>query len=87
MASLVFGLIFIFAAPIAQLFTNDPDVISETPHALRLVFAATPILGIQLIGAAYFQAIGKAIPALMLTLTRQGFFFIPLYLFFPIILE
>jgi len=83
MASLVFGLIFIFAAPIAQLFTNDPDVISETPHALRLVFAATPILGIQLIGAAYFQAIGKAIPALMLTLTRQGFFFIPLVFILP----
>ena len=83
MASLVFGLIFIFAAPIAQLFTTDPDVISETPHALRWVFAATPILGIQLIGAAYFQAIGKAVPALLLSLTRQGFFFIPLVFILP----
>ena len=46
--------------------------------ALRWVFAATPIIGIQFIGAAYFQAIGKALPALLLTLTRQGFFFIPL---------
>ena len=40
-------------------------------------------MGIQLIGAAYFQAIGKAIPALMLTLTRQGFFFIPLVFVLP----
>jgi len=35
---------------------------------------------LQLIGAAYFQAIGKAIPALLLTLCRQGVFFIPLIL-------
>jgi len=37
-----------------------------------------PIIGIQLIGAAYFQAIGKALPALLLTLSRQGLIFIPL---------
>ena len=42
--------------------------------ALRYVFMALPIVGIQLIGAAYFQAIGKAKPALLLTLSRQGFF-------------
>jgi len=36
-----------------------------------------------LIGSAYFQAIGKAVPALLLTLTRQGFFFIPLIFILP----
>ncbi|HCO82932.1 MAG TPA: MATE family efflux transporter, partial [Arenibacter sp.] len=46
-------------------------------------FAATPIIAVQLIGAAYFQAIGKAVPALLLTLSRQGFFFIPLILILP----
>jgi Na+-driven multidrug efflux pump len=50
---------------------------------MRWVFAATPIIAIQLIGAAYFQAVGKAIPALLLTLTRQGLFFIPLILILP----
>ncbi|GAL62518.1 multi antimicrobial extrusion protein [Algibacter lectus] len=48
-----------------------------------MVFAATPIIALQLIGAAYFQAIGKATPALLLTLSRQGFFFIPLILILP----
>jgi Na+-driven multidrug efflux pump len=52
---------------------------------MRWVFAATPIIALQLIGAAYFQSIGKAVPALLLTLTRQGFFFIPLILILPII--
>jgi Na+-driven multidrug efflux pump len=50
---------------------------------MRWVFAATPIIALQLIGAAYFQAVGKAVPALLLTLTRQGFFFIPLILILP----
>ena len=58
-------------------------VLENTPSAMRWVFAATPIIAIQLIGAAYFQAVGKAIPALLLTLTRQGFFFIPLILILP----
>ena len=83
MASFVFGMIYVFAVPIAQLFTQDTEVIAQTPYALQWVFAATPILGIQLIGSAYFQAIGKAVPALLLTLTRQGFFFIPLVFILP----
>ena len=50
---------------------------------MRWVFAVTPIAAVQIIGAAYFQAIGKAIPALLLTLTRQGFIFIPLLYILP----
>jgi Na+-driven multidrug efflux pump len=59
-------------------FSDENKILNDTPSAMRWVFAATPIIGIQLIGAAYFQAIGKAMPALLLTLTRQGFFFVPL---------
>jgi len=82
MAAVVFLLIFYFADAIPYLFTSETAVVQGTPTALRWVFAALPIVGIQLIGAAFFQAIGKAVPALLLTLTRQGFFFIPLlYLF------
>lgn len=83
LASLIFAIIFVFAQPIVSVFTNDLAVISETPHAMRWVFAATPIIALQLIGAAYFQAAGKAIPALLLTLSKQGFFLIPLVLILP----
>lgn len=84
LASMIFVLLVVFPEAITRLFTQDAEVIKETPSAMRWVFAATPIIAIQLIGAAYFQAIGKAIPALLLTLTRQGFFFIPLILILPI---
>jgi putative MATE family efflux protein len=80
----VFGFIMFFAEEIVMVFTDDARVIAETPNAMRWVFAAIPIIAVQLIGAAYFQAIGKAIPALLLTLTRQGFFFIPLVLILPL---
>ncbi|MFD2551582.1 MATE family efflux transporter [Bizionia sediminis] len=84
LATLVFVVLMIFPETITRLFTNNAQVIAETPSAMRWVFAATPIIALQLIGAAYFQAVGKAIPALLLTLTRQGFFFIPLILILPL---
>lgn len=83
LATIVFLLIFIFPETIVKVFTSDVIVVENTPNAMRWVFAATPIIALQLIGAAYFQAIGKAIPALLLTLSRQGFFFIPLVLLLP----
>ena len=83
LAGIVFIFLMLFPDAITRLFTQDPIVLEETPPAMRWVFAATPIIGIQLIGAAYFQAIGKAVPALLLTLARQGFFFIPLILILP----
>ncbi len=83
LASIIFSLIMVFTEAFVTIFTNDPNVLAQTPEAMRWVFAATPIIGIQLIGAAYFQAIGKALPALLLTLTRQGFFLIPLVFILP----
>ena len=76
------GLMF-FPEVITKWFTSDIDVIEVTPNYMRIAFAAVPILAIQLISAAYFQAVGKALPALLLTLTRQAIFFIPLMFILP----
>lgn len=84
LAAVVFVFLMVFPEAITSVFTTDADVMRETPKAMRWVFAATPIIATQLIGAAYFQAIGKATPALLLTLTRQGFIFIPLVLILPL---
>lgn len=84
LGSIVFiGLMF-FPEVITKWFTTDADVINETPNNMRWAFAAVPILALQLIGAAYFQAVGKALPALLLTLSRQAIFFIPLMYILPI---
>ncbi len=83
LATMVFIMLMLFPEAITKMFTSDLEVIKQTPNDMRWVFAATPIVAVQLIGAAYFQAVGKVIPALLLTLTRQGFFFIPLILILP----
>lgn len=82
LATFVLLFILFFADQIPILFSKDVAVNTQTPAALKYVFAALPVVGIQLIGAAYFQAIGKALPALLLTLSRQGLIFIPLLFLF-----
>jgi len=95
LALFIFTLIMIFPTDIVSIFISNKDgmsaetiahnaeILKRTPSALRWVFAATPIIAVQLIGASYFQAIGRAMPALLLSLTKQGFFLIPLVLVLP----
>ena len=83
LALVIFAIIMLFPEQITSVFTNDEVVIRDTPNALRWVFLVTPLIAVQMIGSGYFQAIGKAIPALLLTLTKQGFFLIPLILILP----
>lgn len=82
-ALLIFILILTFAGSIVSIFTGDQELINESIPALRKSFLATPLLAFSLIGSAYFQAIGKAKPALLLALSKQGIFLIPLVMLMP----
>jgi putative MATE family efflux protein len=82
-ATLIFIGIIIFPDVVSGVFTDDDALVSKTTHALILVFLATPVITTQLIGSAYFQAAGKALPALFLTLLKQGIFLIPLVYIMP----
>ena len=83
-AFMIFAGIMGLSYYLVSIFTTDSTLIANTAPALRLAFIATPLIAINLIGSAYFQAIGKAMPALLLTLTKQGFFLIPLILILPL---
>lgn len=83
LAIIIFIIIMMFPEQIATVFTNDPEIIKETPTAIRYVFLVTPFIAVQMIGSGYFQAVGKAVPALFLSLTKQGIFLIPLILILP----
>ncbi|MDG1246081.1 MAG: MATE family efflux transporter [Polaribacter sp.] len=82
-AGFVYIMILVFAKEIISVFSTDATLLEATPRAMLLVFLASPIIAIQLIGSAYFQAAGKALPALFLTLLKQGFFLIPLAYILP----
>jgi putative MATE family efflux protein len=83
MAVIIYACILFFQVPIVKLFSSNEEILAVTPGALAIVFMATPFILIQLIGSSYYQAIGKARPALLLTLTKQGFFLIPLVYILP----
>ena len=52
-------------------------------HAMRIVLLIVPLVALQVVGSIFFQAVGKAIPALFLSLSRQVIFLIPAVLVMP----
>jgi Na+-driven multidrug efflux pump len=48
-----------------------------------IYFAMLPVLGFQIIGSTYFQAVGKPVQSTILSLSRQVLIFIPLLLILP----
>jgi putative MATE family efflux protein len=55
-------------------------ILSIGVPALRTLMAVMPIVGIQIVGSAMFQALGKAIPSIVLASLRQIILLIPMVL-------
>jgi len=80
-----FIVIQIWPEPIAGLFSKGNQELTRlASHALVVYFAALPVIGFQIIGSAgFYQAIGKAKEAMILSLSRQVLMFIPMLLILP----
>jgi putative MATE family efflux protein len=72
---------------ILRAFSADPRFIEIGTHAMRIIILILPLVGLQMIGATFFQAIGRAFPSLILSLSRQVILLIPLLLILPIFLQ
>lgn len=71
--SIVTALILaIFAPNIISLFMKDPEIISIGSSMLRWLILTGPCVGIILVFTTLFQSEGKGIPALILSIARQG---------------
>lgn len=79
----IFTCILLLADQIVHIFTSDPELVQATAPAMRVVFLATPLLAFSMIGSAFFQALGFAKKALVLSLSKQGFLLIPLVYLLP----
>jgi putative MATE family efflux protein len=84
LAALGFLVLSLLPGPILRLFSTDLNLLRAGTPVLRLVVLIVPFIGIQMIGASYFQAVGKARPAFFLGLSRQFIFLIPLMLVLPL---
>ena len=79
----IFIVVYFFNYEMTAVFTNDAELLEQTPNAILTTLLATPFIAFQLVGASYFQAVGKAKPALILTLLRQSIFLIPFIIVLP----
>ncbi len=75
----------IFPRSVISLFSNDSELIDKGINILRIVIIFLPFIGIQMLGGGLFQAIGKAAPALILTISRQVLFLIPAAFLLPLL--
>lgn len=73
-----------FPTQLVSLFNHEPDLLRLGSFALRRWFLFAPLIGFQIIGANFFQAIGRPRSAMFLTLSRQVIFLIPAILIFPL---
>ncbi len=76
----------LFPSLILSIFTGNKEVIEIGTPVIRIVISMVPVIGIQIVGAALFQSLGKAIPSLILSLLRQVLLFIPLIIILPRVL-
>ncbi len=86
-ATLVITVGFVIAkvwpAQLIGLFNQNPELIQMGVHGMDIFFKLIPLVGVQMIGASYFQAVGKAKHATILALSRQILIFIPLLIILP----
>jgi putative MATE family efflux protein len=84
-SSLVFILLMFFPKFLLRFFSSDPELIKNGLLPLRIIIALFPALGFQIIGGSFFQAIGKAWPATIITISRQVIFLIPAIIILPLL--
>jgi Na+-driven multidrug efflux pump len=81
-----FLIIMFFPEYLLRLFTSDTDLIIMGMNPIRIVVLLLPIVGLQILGGSFFQAIGRAVPALLITISRQLLLLIPALLIMPVFL-
>ncbi len=78
----------LFPAAIIGLFNrDDPRLLAIGVRGMRILLAAFPVVGFQVVSSNFFQAIGKARTAMLLNLLRQVILLIPLVLLLPLALK
>lgn len=71
--SVVMTVVFLISAPqIIRIFMSNGGVIQAGSRILRCMVITMPLMGIILVCTTLFQAAGKAMPAFLLSISRQG---------------
>ena len=72
---------------VVALFTTDEELIRLSAEGMRITFACFPIIGFQMVATNFFQSIGMAWKAIVLSLSRQLLFLLPCLLVLPTLFD
>ncbi|MCR4436019.1 MAG: MATE family efflux transporter [Clostridiales bacterium] len=80
-----FVLIRMFPTQLISIFnSHDAELIKSGTRSLMFFTFFLPLIGFQMVGAGYFQAVGKPKQSLILSLSRQVIILIPALLILPL---
>ncbi|MDR1523124.1 MAG: MATE family efflux transporter [Endomicrobium sp.] len=90
-ASIFAVLVMLFGAVIMELFphfvssffSDEINLVNTAARGLRYVFICAPLAGFQVVAISFFQSIGKAYRAIILSVLRQVIILIPLLIILP----
>ena len=68
----------------AGIFTHDEDLLNMASESMRILVIAFPIVGYQMIGTNFFQSLGMVKKSVILSLSRQILFLLPLLYALPL---
>lgn len=79
LTSMIMWLIaMIYTPQLISIFVKEPEIISESVKAFRIVVAALPMASIYYVSIFYFQALGKAKTSIFLSISKQLILTIPI---------
>ena len=78
----IIGMFFPRAA--VGIFTHDEALMEMASHGLKILVIGFPIVGFQMIGTNFFQCLGMVKKSVILSLSRQIIFLLPLLYVLPL---
>lgn len=84
LAVAAWGTVHLFPEAIVGVFgIRSGELVDFTIFALKVQLLMLPFVGFQIVGSNYFQATGQPLKSIILSLTRQILFLVPLLLTLP----
>ncbi len=74
------ALYFTWPGLFMSIFSREQELVALGSQALRIMVIMFPVIGAQVVFTVYFQAVGKGMPSLLLSILREVLLFIPLML-------
>ncbi len=83
LSGIAFAILMIETERVLSIFSSDAELIDEGASIMRIVILVMPFVGFQMVGGSLFQSLGRALPAFVLTLSRQVLLLLPLVFIMP----